>query len=93
MPEVPTLMELGTKGFDLSSWFGLVAPAGTPPEVIARLHKACNEALQQKSVRDAFAALSLEVPDPMSPVAVQTLVNDSYRRWGELVKANNIAPE
>src|SRR5262245_46259322 len=56
LPEVPTAAEAGVKGFEASSWFGIMAPAGTPKEVVARLHKDMVAALSQPAIAERIAA-------------------------------------
>lgn len=57
LPDVPTLDELGYKGFDVSSWFSLMAPAGTPDAVIGQINAAVNEVLRSDASRERLAAI------------------------------------
>src|SRR4029077_10769826 len=61
LPEVPTIAELGFPGFEATTWHALVAPAGTPPEVIATLHRAAVSALNDPDVRKALTDLGVDV--------------------------------
>ncbi len=85
LPEVPTINESGYKGFDASTWFGFLAPAGTPKDVIARLNNEFNKALQQAELRKK---LGDEGADPMGGSAEQltALIKDDIVRWGKVVK-------
>src|SRR5688572_10247337 len=60
LPDVPTMQEAGVKGFAFTQWLALLAPAGTPPEVVARLNTALNSALNSKEVREKFGAQAFE---------------------------------
>ena len=71
-PDLPTLHESGFPGFDVTSWFALLAPAGTPPPVIAELHRETVRALAQPDVRRQFASMGMDViantPDELAAV-------------------------
>jgi len=85
IPQTPTVGESGYKGFDASTWFGLLAPAGTPKEVIARLNTEFNKALQQPDLRKR---LGDEGADPLGGTAEQfaDLIRDDIVRWGKTVR-------
>jgi tripartite-type tricarboxylate transporter receptor subunit TctC len=85
LPSVPTINESGFKGFDAVTWFGLLAPAGTPKDVVARLNAEFNKALQSPELRKK---LSDEGADPAGGTAEQfaTLIKDEIPRWGKVVK-------
>jgi tripartite-type tricarboxylate transporter receptor subunit TctC len=59
-PDAPTLTELGIKGVELGNWFGVFAPAGTPPEIVTRLEKEIAKAMAQAEVKQRFADLGAE---------------------------------
>ena len=85
LPNVPTINESGYKGFDAVTWFGLLAPAGTPKDVIARLNAEFNKALQQPELRKK---LGDEGADPAggTPEQFAALIKDEIPRWGKVVK-------
>jgi tripartite-type tricarboxylate transporter receptor subunit TctC len=85
LPNVPTINESGYQGFDAVTWFGLLAPAGTPKDVVARLNAEFNKALQQPELRKK---LSDEGADPAggTPEQFATLIRDEVPRWGKVVK-------
>lgn len=89
MPEVPTLAEQGLAGFEAYAWQGLVVPAGTSPEVTAKLANSLQEALESTPVKARFQALALESM-PGTPQQMATYVAAERERWGKLIKANNI---
>jgi len=85
LPDVPTINESGYKGFDAVTWFGLLAPAGTPKELIARLNAEFNKALQLPELRKR---LGDEGADPAggTPEQFASLIKDEIQRWGKVVK-------
>ena len=85
LPNVPTINESGYKGFDAVTWFGLLAPAGTPKDVIARLNAEFNKALQNPELRKK---LGDEGADPAggTPEQFAALIRDEIPRWGKVVK-------
>jgi len=85
LPDVPTINESGFKGFDAVTWFGLLAPAGTPKEVVARLNAEFNKALKMPELAKR---LSDEGADPAggTPEQFAALIKDDIPRWGKVVK-------
>jgi tripartite-type tricarboxylate transporter receptor subunit TctC len=85
LPNVPTINESGYKGFDAVTWFGLLAPAGTPKEVVARLNAEFNKALQsaelQKRLGDEGADAAGGTPEQFA-----ALIKDEIARWGKVVR-------
>jgi tripartite-type tricarboxylate transporter receptor subunit TctC len=92
LPEVPTVAESGLPGFDVTSWYGLVVPAGTRPEIVQKLYRDIAEALASGDVRGKLAALGL---DPMgnSPEAFERMIGAESRKWSEIVRKANIKPQ
>ena len=85
LPEVPTINESGYKGFNAVTWFGLLAPANTPKDIVVRLNAEFNKALQQPALRKR---LGDEGADPVGGTSEQfaTLIKDDITRWGKIVK-------
>jgi len=85
LPNVPTINESGFKGFNAVTWFGLLAPAGTPKDIVARLNAEFNKALQQPALRKR---LGDEGADPAggTPEQFASLIKDDIPRWGKIVK-------
>lgn len=85
LPNVPTINESGFQGFDAVTWFGLLAPAGTPRDVVARLNAEFNKALQNPELRQK---LGNEGADPAggTPEQFAALIRDELPRWGKVVK-------
>jgi len=88
LPEVPTLDELGLKGFDVSIWHALYAPKGTPKAAIGKLAAALQEALKDATVKKRFADLGAEaVPlDKANPAALATHLRAEINKWGPIIK-------
>lgn len=85
MPDVPTMAEAGFAGASATVWNGLIAPAGTPPAIIATLNRALNGVLATGEMRQRFADLGLE-PVATTPAAFGELVREEMTRWAALVK-------
>jgi tripartite-type tricarboxylate transporter receptor subunit TctC len=92
LPEVPTFAEHGYKGMEAGLWYGMLAPKGTPQQVITRLNAAINKALQQADVRERFAAASVEIVGG-TPKEFGSYVASEIKRWGEVARAANIRLE
>ena len=88
-PDVPTLDELGLKGFDADTVFGFYAPAGTPAPVVARLNAEINKALATPAVRERIQAIG-GVPAPMTPAEFAAKAADDSKRFGAIVKERKI---
>jgi tripartite-type tricarboxylate transporter receptor subunit TctC len=85
LPNVPTINESGYKGFDAVTWFGLLAPAGTPKDVVARLNAEFNKALQQPALRKKLGDEGAH-PAGGTPEQFASLIGDEIQRWGKVVK-------
>ena len=88
-PDVPTLNEAGLNNFDADTWFGFYAPAGTPPDVIARLNREINRIVASPAVKERISALGGS-PAPMSPADFAARAAIDGMRFGALIKARNI---
>lgn len=88
-PEVPTLDEIGLKGFDADTVFGLYAPAGTPPEIVSRLNREVNKALALPGPRERILALGGE-PAPMTPAQFHAKALEDGLRFGKLIRERKI---
>jgi len=89
LPDVPTLAEQGFADTSADNWYGLLAPARTPPAVVAKLHDAVVEALDAPDVRDKLVQ-SGAIPAPTSSAEFGKLMSDELARWGRVVKEKNI---
>jgi tripartite-type tricarboxylate transporter receptor subunit TctC len=86
LPEVPTMIEAGMPGFVTSIWFGLSAPAGTPPEATGKLSRAAQEALKSPEVIAAWAPQGVD-PMPGGPDDYARHLASEVKRWGDVVVA------
>lgn len=91
-PDLPTIDETAVRGFDLASWTGLFAPAGTPQPVIDKLNREVNAVLALPEVRDRLASLGVE-PTPMPVAEFTAFARDEVGKWTRLVKDAGIEPE
>ena len=84
--DVPPLGEAGLKGFDAVSWFMLVAPAGTPPDIVAKLNRESGAIIRDSQVRAELLRLGLEPVKSPSPEELRRFVAAEIERWGSIVK-------
>ncbi|MEP6964784.1 MAG: tripartite tricarboxylate transporter substrate binding protein [Polaromonas sp.] len=89
---IPTLEEQGLKGFEAFAWQGLVAPTGTPPEIIARLNKALVDALNTTAVKARFQVLGLEAI-PSTPAQMASYVKAERDKWAQVIRTSGIKVE
>jgi tripartite-type tricarboxylate transporter receptor subunit TctC len=92
LPEVPTLDEGGIKGFDVGTWFGLFAPAGTPAPIIARLNKEVTAALAEPAVRKQLLEQGVE-PLTSTPAELKARVDKELAEFGALAKRAKLSIE
>src|SRR5262245_60127544 len=89
LPEVPTFDQAGLPGVDASGFQGVLAPAGTPPEAVAKLSQALNAALAQADVKEKFAAAGLETVSS-TPAEFAAFIRSEIAKWGKVAKEANI---
>jgi tripartite-type tricarboxylate transporter receptor subunit TctC len=94
-PDIPTVAEAGLPSLDISVWYGLWAPKGTPKEIIAKLNAAAVQALSEPAVRQRFAELGLEMPprDRLTPEALAAYQKAEIEKWWPVIKDANIKTE
>jgi tripartite-type tricarboxylate transporter receptor subunit TctC len=91
LPDLPTVGEF-VPGYEVTAWYGVGAPKGTPAEVIDKLNKEIDAGLADPEMMARFADLG-DVPMPMSPAAFGKLIADETEKWGKVVKFAGIKPE
>jgi tripartite-type tricarboxylate transporter receptor subunit TctC len=89
LPTVPTVAEQGYPGFDVATWFCLVAPANTPPELIKKVNEVVVAGLKTPDVVGRFAAIGAEA-QPMTPEELSAYIRKETEHWGKIITANNI---
>ena len=95
MLDLPTVEEAGgpaLKGYEATSWFGLLAPAGTPPDVVSRVQQETANALKNAALRDRMLAQGA-IPSGMSSAAFTRLIASETRKWAKVVKASGARAE
>ena len=92
LPEVPTLAEAGVAVDNVDMWYGVLAPKGTPPEVVARLNREIAAVLRQPAVAKSFESQGM-VPASSTPAEFGTLIQKDTQRWAEVVKRGNITAD
>jgi tripartite-type tricarboxylate transporter receptor subunit TctC len=92
LPDVPTMDEAGVKGFYFVQWLALLAPAGTPPEIVKRLNQALNTALQNKELLDKFDAQAMQ-PYATTPQEAGKFLAGEVERYARVIKARGITAQ
>ena len=88
LPNVPTLDEQGVKGYEVNTWFGFVAPAKMPPEIVARLNSELNRIFASAEAKEKLGPQGFDLAPPMAPTAFQKLIVDDLATWVPIVKAS-----
>jgi tripartite-type tricarboxylate transporter receptor subunit TctC len=92
LPDVPTVAEAGLPGYDTGVWWGLLAPAGLPADIKAKLYRDCAEAMKAPAVKERFLALGA-APIGSTPDEFAALIRSDYEKWGPIIKAAGIRGE
>lgn len=92
VPDVPTLSESGLPGFTGGTWFGLMAPAGTPPAIVEKLYREVVAVLKSDSMRKEFAGKGIE-PGGLTPKAFSQFIKDESARWTDLAAKIGLKPQ
>ena len=91
-PDVPTMAEAGFEGFDVSSWFGLMAPAKTPDAIVQKLNAAVTKALAKPEVQKRLMDLGA-VTQTMTAAEFDAFVKKEVATWGAVVKASGVTAD
>jgi tripartite-type tricarboxylate transporter receptor subunit TctC len=91
-PEIPTMAEAGLAGFEVNSWYGLLAPAGTPREIITRLNTEVGRSLREPDARERLYSIGAE-PMNGTPEEFQAYINSEMTKWSNVVKKANLKVE
>jgi tripartite-type tricarboxylate transporter receptor subunit TctC len=92
MPEVPSLSEAGVPGYDVTTWYGLLVPAGTPQETIARLNGATVNAMAHPLVKERFAPTDLE-PRTSTPEQFGAYIRGEVAKWAKVIRESGFKVE
>lgn len=92
-PDIPTVGEAGLPGFEAVQWFGLAAPAGTPTDVIKKLHAAVTEALENPKIKQQYAKIAMTPAPSESPAEYAKFVHDEGVRWHKVVEEAHITAQ
>jgi tripartite-type tricarboxylate transporter receptor subunit TctC len=92
LPDVPTFDEAGIKGFDVTNWYGVMAPAGTPRELVAKLNGDINKAMQVPEVRSRLEAVGTQLRE-QSAAEFESFMKAEAAKYAKLIKAANIRIE
>ena len=92
IPEVPTMLESGVPNYEVTNITGVLAPVGTPAEIVARLHAATVKAVSQGAVRERFAGIGVEGVGS-TPAEFAAYIKEDFARWTKVVKDANIKVE
>jgi tripartite-type tricarboxylate transporter receptor subunit TctC len=89
LPDVPTVSEAGLAGYDSTGWFGVVAPAGTPPAAIQKLNAEITAALKDEQIVASMRNLGVE-PAPTTPEAFEAYIRSETQKWAKVIRQANI---
>ena len=92
MPDVPTIAEAGVPGYEFGSWFGLLAPAGTPPEIINRLYSAIQNTIKSPDIKKKIAAQGAELVGD-TPQQFAEFLKQDMEKWGPVIKQAGLQPK
>ncbi len=92
LPDLPTIAEQGVAGYEASVWYGVVAPAKTAPEIIARLYKESAAILQERATREKMDSNDFEAT-VMNPEQFGAFIRSETAKWGKVVKATGAKPD
>ena len=88
LPDVPTIAEVALPRYDITGWFGMLAPAGTPQEIVATLNREVNKALQQPDVKKRLLEAEGADPTPISPTEFAQFISGELRKYAEIVRVS-----
>jgi tripartite-type tricarboxylate transporter receptor subunit TctC len=89
-PDIPTIAEQGVPGYEAVQWFGVLAPAGTPREIVMKLHAALLRALQDPDVKKHFTAEGADITPSATPEDFGALIRTDVAKWAKVVKEGGI---
>jgi tripartite-type tricarboxylate transporter receptor subunit TctC len=91
-PELPTIAEAGLPGFEVSGWYGLLAPAATPPAIIDRIYSAAMQGLASDAMKERLKSQGLE-PLGLSPEQSSKFLREDIARWSRVMREAGVRQE
>ena len=91
-PELPTIAEAGLPGFEVSGWYGLLAPASTPPAIINRIYSAAMQGLESDAMKERLKSQGLE-PLGLSPEQSSKFLKEDIARWSRVMREAGVRQE
>jgi tripartite-type tricarboxylate transporter receptor subunit TctC len=91
-PEVPTMAEAGVPGYDVTTWYGILVPAGTPQDIVSRLHGAAVSAMKHPAVRERFSKTDLE-PNTTTPDQFGAYIRGEIAKWAKVIRESGFKIE
>jgi len=92
-PDLPTVAEAGMPGFEISAWYGMLAPAGTPPAIVNRLHEEIVKALKSPELKERWTSLGADVVYQDTPEQFNSFLKNDLTKWAKVIKEGNIRPD
>jgi len=92
LPDLPTISESGLPGYDVSVWYGMLAPAGTPKAIVAKLNAEIVRALQTPDLKDRFAKMG-STATSSTPAEFDAFIKRDYERWARVIRNAGIKAE
>ena len=89
LPDLPTIAEAGVPGYEFSTWYGVLAPAGTPKPIIAKINAAMVRGLKAPDLRGKLASQGMD-PEPTTPEEFGTLIRSEIKKWGDVIRSAGI---
>jgi tripartite-type tricarboxylate transporter receptor subunit TctC len=93
LPDVPTMIEQGVKGYVVNTWMGVAVPKGVPQPIVAKLNAELIRISQIPAVRDKLKAQGIDMMPPAAPAGVEKLVRDDLALWVPIIKASGASAE
>lgn len=90
LPDLPTLDESGLKGYQVGSWYGMFAPAGTPPEIVRKIHAAVQAALGSPDMKDKLAKLGTDESRTETPAAFRAMLVTDIAKYAKVIRAAHL---
>jgi tripartite-type tricarboxylate transporter receptor subunit TctC len=90
LPDIPTVAESGLPGFELTGWYGLIAPVGTPAAIVTALNREAVQIMNSPDIQAKLAADGSEAPDPHTPAEFAKIISSEIDIWEKVIRTSNI---